>query len=135
LGVALEERLHNISYWGLSEGWTLGFFDGAVPRPAAYILQQFATRFGTEVLTVTGATPQVSVYAGRDATKGKTTIFVVNKSTTPHELALTLAGLSRTEPASVRAPALSLTVAELADAGGAAAVTVYREGMAAPGPQ
>jgi hypothetical protein len=46
LGVGLEQGLFSLDYWSLSEGYTLGFFSGAAPRPAYYALQLFSTKFG-----------------------------------------------------------------------------------------
>jgi hypothetical protein len=114
LGVSLEEQLYSVDYWSLSEGWTLGIFNGATPRPAYYALKLFSTGFGTEVMTVTGAPAGVSVYAGRDAANAKTTVFVVNKTNSP-----------------LIAP-LSLQVAALPDEGSAPTVTAYSGDMAAP---
>lgn len=132
LGVALEEQLYNVSYWSLSEGWTLGFFDGDQPRPAAHILKLFATRFGSEVLTVTGASPQVSVYAGRDASQGQSTVFVVNKSANQSSISLSFAGLPRSDTPELVVPATSFTVATLSDDGAAPVLTHYDASMAAP---
>lgn len=132
LGVGLEEQLHNLSFWSLSEGWTLGFFDGARPRPAAHVLRLFATRFGTEVLQVTGATAALSVYAGRHAPSAKTSLFLVNKSERPHDVTVELTELPRTAPVTLSVRPLSLTVAELPDDGGAPIVTTYDATMPAP---
>lgn len=132
LGVGLEEELYNLSFWSLSEGWTLGFFDGAEPRPAAHVLRLFATRFGTEVLDVTGATSEVSIYAGRDAERATTTLFLVNKSESSYDVTVNLTDLPRSDAPTITARPVSLTVAELADDGNEPVVTVYDSTMDAP---
>lgn len=93
LGVALEERLHNVSYWSLSEGWTLGFFEGATPRPALHVLELFSTRFGSEVLSVSEAPAGISIYAGRDPEAERTSVFVVNKTEQVLELEIAFSEL------------------------------------------
>jgi hypothetical protein len=132
LGVGLEEGLHSLAFWSLSEGWTLGFFDGAEPRPAAHVLRLFATGFGSEVLEVTGSTAQVSVYAGRHPEEGKTTLFVVNKTESTYDVSVELAGLPRGDGVSLSARPISLTVAEIADAGGEPKITVFDATLDAP---
>jgi hypothetical protein len=132
LGASLEAQLHSVSYWSLSEGWTLGFFSGTAPRPAYYMLKLFSTGFGSEVLTVTGAPTGVSIYAGRDATAGKTSVFVVNKTTSPLKLTVDLAEVPRTASAALSVSPISLQVAVLPDDGSAPTITVYSADMAAP---
>jgi hypothetical protein len=132
LGVSLEEGLENVSYWSLSEGWTLGFLSSSGPRPAFHVLDQYIKRFGTEVLTVTGAPSDVSAYSGRDAAAEKTSLFIVNK--TVNELAVTVSvtDLPRTDGATLTVPPLSLSVAEFADQGGPPQMTTYNANMTAP---
>ena len=133
LGVGLEEGLANISYWSLSEGWTLGFFDGATPRPAFHVLALYAQRFGSQALQVTGVTaPQaVSVYAGR--TPGvSTNVFVVNKTNATFELNLNLVGLPLNRAPALSVPAESLTLFELRDNGNAPRRIVYTRSMSEP---
>jgi hypothetical protein len=132
LGVSLEAQLHSVSYWSLSEGYTLGFFDGTSPRPALYMLELFSNQFGTEALTVTGAPTSVSIYAGRDATNARSTLFVVNKTNSPLELTVNLTELARSAPATLNVLPLSLEVASLPDDGGAAVVTDYASTMKVP---
>jgi hypothetical protein len=132
LGVALGSGLHSVSYWSLSEGWTLGFFNGTTPRPAFHVLKLFSTKFGSEVLTVTGAPAGVSVYAGRNSALQKTTLFVVNKTNQRLALAVTLAELPRSAGASLSAEPVSLLVAELPDDGAAPTLTAYTAAMTAP---
>jgi hypothetical protein len=132
LGVGLEDQLYNISYWSLSEGWTLGFFDGTTPRPALHVLQLFARHFGSEVLSVSGSTASVSVYAGRDAEQTKTALFVVNKTTSNVKVETTLTNLPRSDAPVVTVPPLSLTLVELKDDGSAAETLRYTANMSAP---
>lgn len=132
LGASLEAQLHSVSYWSLSEGWTLGFFNGTAPRPAFHVLKLFSTGFGTEVLTVTGVPTGVSVYAGRDSAAAKSTVFVVNKTNSPHELTMELSGLPRTAPATLTVAPISIEVAVLPDDGSAPQITVYAAGMTEP---
>jgi hypothetical protein len=134
LGAALESGLHSMSYWSLSEGWTLGFFAGSTPRPAFYVYQLFAKHFGSTVLKVTGAPTGVSVYAGRDAAATETTLFVVNKTPAKVELTPTLEGLPRTASPVLVAEPTSILVAELPDDGSAPKLTAYDRNMTAPTP-
>jgi hypothetical protein len=134
VGVALEEGLLSVNYWSLSEGWTLGFIDGATPRPAYYALQLFATGFGTAVLHVSGAPSGVSVYAGRDDALGKTSVFVVNKTAANLELSTTLVGVPRSDAPTLKAPPHSLLRAVLPDSGEAPELTLFSSGMSVPGP-
>jgi hypothetical protein len=132
LGVALESGLHSVSYWSLSEGWTLGFFNGTTPRPAFYIFELFTEKFGTEVLKVSGAPAGTSVYAGRDAAAQKTSVFVLNKTNQRLELSVTLEGLPRTIGDTVTAEPISIVVAELPDDDAAPKLTAYSAAMSAP---
>ena len=132
LGVSLEEQLHSVSYWSLSEGWTLGFFNGTAPRPAYHVLKMFSNGFGTQVLTVTGAPTGVSVYAGRDPTNAKSTLFVVNKTTSPLALTVNITGTPRTTPTTLEVMPVSLQMAALPDDGSAVVVTNYAATMTAP---
>lgn len=132
LGIGLEEGLYTLAFWSLSEGWTLGFYDGTTPRPAAHVLRLFATGFGSEVLQVTGSTAQVSVYAGRHPDAKKTTVFVVNKTENPYDVSVELADLPRSEGVSLSVRPISLTVAEIADDGGDPKITVFDASMDAP---
>lgn len=132
IGIALESSLHSLSFWSLSEGWTLGFFSGTTPRPALHVLKLFSSKFGTEVLKVTGSPTGTSIYAGRDALVGKTTLFVVNKSTKTLELSIKLTELPRSEVPKFDVAPISLSVVELLDDGTVPAVTEYQTDMAAP---
>ncbi len=132
LGVSLEEGLFTVAYWSLSEGWTLGFFNGTVPRPAYFMLELFSRHFGTQVLTVSGAPADVSAYAGRDDAKGTTSLFVVNKSVNNLAISVTLTDLPRTRGVSFSAPPISLTVTELLDDGSPAQTTTYSADMTSP---
>ncbi len=132
LGVGLEQGLYSLDYWSLAEGYTLGIFSGTAPTPAYYALQLFGTKFGTQVLAVTGAPTGVSVYAGRNPSQSKSSVFVINKTNNSVTLKLALQGLPRTDSPVVTAAAISVLVAELADAGGAPTLTSYTASMAKP---
>jgi hypothetical protein len=132
IGASLEAQVNNVSYWSLSEGWTLGFFDGTSPRPAFHALRLFSNYFGSEVLTVTGSPTGVSIFAGRDAAAQKSTLFVVNKTTSPLSLAVQFAELPRTANVSLEVSPRTLLVATVADAGGDPTLTTFTQGDVAP---
>lgn len=132
LGASLEGQLDNISYWSLSEGWTLGFFDGTEPRPAFHVFKLFSTQFGSEVLTVTGAPTDVSVYSGHDGDAARTSLFVLNKASSPLELSVDFVDLPRTESVALEVAPESLQLVIVPDDGGAVTVTNYASDMAAP---
>jgi hypothetical protein len=132
LGISLEAGLYSVDYWSLSEGWTLGFFDGSAPRPAFHALRLFSNHFGSEALSVTGAPTGVSVYAGRSPAAGSTSLFVINKSNAPLSLDVTFAEHPRTAPVTLSVPATSLQVASVPDDGSVPAVTSYAPGMTEP---
>ena len=132
LGVSLENDLFNVSYWSLSEGWTLGFFNGTKPRPVYYAYQLFARRFGDHVLSTQGAPSGVSVYAGRASGPARTTVFVVNKSDGPVDLSLALAGLSITVGPVLNVEPVSLLVAEIPDDGSAVTLTRFAANTPVP---
>jgi hypothetical protein len=132
LGVSLEAQLDSISYWSLSEGWTLGFFAGTKPRPAFHVLKLFSTQFGSQVLKVTGAPAGVTAYSGRDAATAKTSLFVVNKTNSPVELTVEFTGLTRSQPITLSVSPLSLQLAVTPDDGSNPTVTTYSGDMTAP---
>jgi hypothetical protein len=134
LGASLEAGLYSVDYWSLSEGWTLGFFDGSSPRPAFHVLRLFSRYFGTEALGVTGAPSGTSVYAGRDAALANTSVFVVNTMPRPLELSLSFADHPRSAPLSLSVPATSLTLALVPDDGSPPELTSYTADMAEPLP-
>ncbi|HMA95605.1 MAG TPA: glycosyl hydrolase, partial [Polyangiaceae bacterium] len=132
LGASLEGQLDNVSYWSLSEGWTLGFFDGTKPRPAFHVLKLFSTQFGSEVLTVTGASTDLSVYSGYDADAARTSLFLINKTSSPLELSVSFVELPRTEALSLVVAPHSLQLAIVPDDGSTPTVTNYASDMASP---
>jgi hypothetical protein len=132
LGVSLEAQLENVSYWSLSEGWTLGFFDGTKPRPAFHVLKLFSTQFGSEVLTVTGASTSLSAYSGRDEAAAKTSLFLINKTAGLIELTVDFVDHPRTESVKLAVLPNSIQLAMIPDAGGTATVTNYTADMTAP---
>jgi len=134
LGASLEAGLFSVDYWSLSEGWTLGFFSGATPRPAFHVLDLFSNHFGSQVLSVSGAPTGVSVYAGRNPGESSTSLFVVNKTTSPLELEIAFTDHPRSATASLVVSPLSLQMAIVADDGSAPVVTDYSEGMSEPTP-
>jgi hypothetical protein len=132
LGVSLEAGLYSVDYWSLSEGWTLGFFDGAVPRPAFHVLKMFSNHFGTQALSVAGTPAGVSVYAGRNAESSSTSVFVLNKTTGPLELTIEFAEHPRSVPVLLSVAPISLQMAMVADNESAPMITSYSAGMDAP---
>jgi hypothetical protein len=134
LGVSLEAGLYSVAYWSLSEGWTLGFFDGATPRPASHVLKLFSNHFGSQVLSVTGAPSGASVYAGRTPEAASTSIFVVNKSNGPLALEVAFTDHPRAASVMLSVPATSLQLAVVPDDGSPPALTSYAPGMAQPTP-
>lgn len=132
LGASLEGQLDSISYWSLSEGWTLGFFDGTEPRPAFHVLKLFSTQFGSEVLTVTGAPTNVSVYSGHDNDTARTSLFVLNKASDPLELSVDFVDLPRTESVALVVAPQSLQHVIVPDDGSAVTITNYASDMSTP---
>jgi hypothetical protein len=132
LGVSLEAGLHSVDYWSLSEGWTLGFFDGAAPRPAFHVLKMFSNNFGTQALSVTGTPSGVSVYAGRNTMSSSTSVFVLNKTTGPLELTIEFAEHPRSVPIALSVAPISLQMAIVADDGSPPMITSYSADIAAP---
>lgn len=132
IGVGLESGLFSINYWSLSEGYSLGLFSGSKTTPPYYVLQMFSTKFGNQVLSVTGAPTGISVYAGRDATAAKTSVFVVNKKNAVANLDITFQGLTRTDPVKISTEAHSITAIELLDDGSTPVVTSYTADMKKP---
>lgn len=129
VGASLEAGLGSLSYWSLSEGWTLGFFDGVTPRPAYHVYRAFTTGFGDQALTVAGTRSDLSVFSGRDDAGGSTTVFVVNKSEEPLIIRLSFEELPLSQEVALVAPAQSLLVAKLADDGGGPHVSLYEQSM------
>lgn len=98
MGAALEEGLWNLSFWHISDSlnqqeWSLGFYHGNQPRPAAHAYKLVADAFQTEIFPVTGATADVSVYAGSAA--GKNSVIAINKTNEP--IRLEIIGISSTK--------------------------------------
>lgn len=113
LGVSMEEELWNVSFWSISEGWTLGFIDGNnnSPRPAYYVLKMFTEHFGDQILQVESELEDVSVYASRDTQTTNIVLAVINKSTSEENLAWKIKD-SETSSRTYQNvfPALSLTI-------------------------
>lgn len=134
LGISLEAGLFSVNYWSLSEGWTLGFFEGSTPRPAFHVLKLFSNHFGSEALTVTGTPSGTAVFAGRTSAAGSTSLFVVNKTNSSLSLEVAFADHPRTASLSLTIPAGSLQLAVVPDDGSAPTLTSYAPGMTAPMP-
>lgn len=132
IGASLEGQLDSVNYWSLSEGWTLGFFDGTKPRPAFHVMKLFSTQFGSEVLTVTGASTDLSAYAGHDTDLARTSLFFINKTASPLELSVTFADLPRTGTIALVVAPKSLQLASVPDDGGTVTVTNYGSDMTSP---
>lgn len=80
IGVGLEEGLWNLSFWSISEGWTLGFINGETgePRPTYYALKLMSNYTGSHALKVDYDLTDVSVYASEDD-NNRTIITIINK--------------------------------------------------------
>jgi Glycosyl hydrolase catalytic core len=133
LGVALEEQIFSMSYWSLSEGWSLGFFDGTTPRPAYHVLRLVAQNFGTQVLSVSDVPGGLRVYAGRDSAAGISSVVVVNQAESDVALDITLVDLPRSAPVTLPLRAKSLLVARIPDDGSEPTLLPYTPRMAAEG--
>lgn len=88
VGVALEEEVWNLSFWSISEGWTLGFIDGETkePRPTYQVLKLLANHVGDRVLTVSGTETDVSVYATENTDENAVIVWFLNKSNQEKEI-------------------------------------------------
>lgn len=82
IGVALEEELWNLSFWSISEGWTLGFIDGETkePRPTYHVLKLLANHVGDKVLSVSGSETDVTFYATENTENNSVIAWFLNKS-------------------------------------------------------
>lgn len=134
LGVSLEAGLFSVNYWSLSEGWTLGFFDVATPRPAFHVLKMFSNNFGSEVLTVSGAPDGTSLYAGRNSSLSTTNVYVVNKTKNTLDLTISFTDHPRSAPVTMNVYPTSLHLAVVPDDGSPPTFTSYAEGTSAPMP-
>ncbi|TNE73384.1 hypothetical protein EP331_04640 [bacterium] len=82
IGVALEEELWNLSFWSISEGWTLGFIDGGtkLPRPTFHVLKLLANQLGDKVLEITNKPNSAKVYATLDSETQAVQVLFLNSS-------------------------------------------------------
>ncbi len=82
VGVGMEEGIWNMSFWSISEGWTLGFIDGDthMPRAAYHVLKLLATQVGDQSLSVTNTLSDVTAYATRHSDTGDVIAWFLNKS-------------------------------------------------------
>ncbi len=82
IGVALEEGLWNLSFWSISEGWTLGFIDGdtKLPRPTFHVLKLLANQLGDKVLEITNKPKSAKVYATLDSETQAVQVLFLNSS-------------------------------------------------------
>jgi Glycosyl hydrolases family 39 len=131
LGVALEEQIFSMNYWSLSEGWSLGFFDGTTPRPAYHVLRLVSQNFGTEVLKVTSVPDGLRVYSGRDSNAGFVSVVALNLTAEDVELEFSLDPPAN-EAVVLPLRAKALLVARLPD-GGAPVLYPYTSRMATAG--
>jgi hypothetical protein len=126
MGVGLEGGLFAMNFWSLSEGATLGFYNGTTPRPIVSAFTLVSTHFRSTMLTTSGAPTNVSVYAGRDAAAQKTSVLVVNKTTEDVALTVNITGAGASIPASsFTVAALSIAVADIADSTGTPTLSTY----------
>jgi hypothetical protein len=133
MGAALEEGLWNLSFWHISDSldqkeWTLGFYHGGQARPAAHAYKLVSDALRTQMYRVSGATADVSVYAGNNA--GRNSIVAINKSTL--SVRLEVIGLSSI-PATFDVASRSIIAAALSDSA-TPEIVRYAEGMIAPSP-
>lgn len=131
MGAALEEGLWNLSFWHISDSlsqqeWSLGFYHGDQPRPAAHAYKLVSDAFRTAMFTVSGATDEVSVYAGSNA--GRNSILAINKTQEP--IQLTIVGISPAQQI-LKLAARSMATGAVSDSGGME-IMYYEEGMIAP---
>ncbi|PKP09085.1 MAG: hypothetical protein CVU09_12925 [Bacteroidetes bacterium HGW-Bacteroidetes-4] len=85
IGVGMEEGLWNLSFWSISEGWTLGFIDGELgePRPSYHALKLISTHSGNQSLGVQHNLEEVAVYATQNAETNQVFLYFINKQESP----------------------------------------------------
>jgi hypothetical protein len=83
--VGWEEGLWNLSFWSISEGWTLGFIDGesGEPRPTYYALKLISTHSGNQSLGVQHNLDEVAVYASQNDETNQVFLSFINKQESP----------------------------------------------------
>jgi len=132
MGAALEEGLWNLSFWHISDSlnqqeWSLGFYHGNQPRPAAHAYKLVSDAFRTEMFSVTGATVDVSVYAGSNA--GINAVVAINK--TSERIRLHITGISPMQQV-LDIPARSMARGTMSESGGMDIVYYEEVGSATP---
>lgn len=131
MGAALEEGLWNLSFWHISDSlnqqeWSLGFYHGNQPRPAAHAYKMFADAFRNDMFKVSGATEEVSVYAGSNS--GINAIIAINKGNEP--IQLEILGISPAQQI-LKLAERSMATGTISGSG-EMAIMYYEEGMVAP---
>lgn len=134
LGVALEEKLWNISYWSLCEGWDIGFIDpiSKKPRPSYYALQMFSVHFGSVILHPVSPLPVgLSVYASRNSDNDRTILIIINKNQLANQETITFSEFGKNlVPREYDFPGYSITCLSIPDNGGAMDVWKYTKNLA-----
>ena len=112
IGVGLEEELWNLSFWSISEGWTLGFIDGETkePRPSYHALKLMATHTGNQQLKVTHNLDQISVYASKNETNDEIYLTIINKNDTQQTLKWKFEGIESNQENEVNSFSINLMV-------------------------
>jgi hypothetical protein len=136
LATSRELGLWSQHYWSLSEGWTLGFIDGAThrPRPEYHAFQLVSRHMGPVSLGAV-APAGFSAYASRSAADNATVVLVLNKHEKDAPVTFTFAGLSRPPAAGFTAtlPAHSISLLTFPDGGAAPTVLRYSPAEATAG--
>lgn len=118
-GVALEKGLWGMTFWSVSEDYTLGFIaPSGQLKPAYRALGMYADHFGSIVVKVTGQPSTLGVYASRTMQSDATALIVVNRTAVEEDALIHI-----TETAAPiadvthRFPGLSLTAVRIPDMG------------------
>jgi hypothetical protein len=119
LGVAIGKGLWAMTFWSISEDYTLGFITpSGQPRPAYQALRLYADRFGPALVSVDGAPPTLGVYASRTSDALATQLIVVNRAAADEDVVLRVTGTSADIPdVEHRFPGLSLSSVRIPDTG------------------
>lgn len=129
LGVAVEKGLWSLTYWSISEGWSLGLLDTQHnPRHAYRALRLFAAHQGSALLAVNASSDALHAYATRDD-DGTNHVNLVNWSASDVRVSVRVDGIAGAAPqAKFLLPALSVSAVDVADAGTASGL-VYSESV------
>lgn len=133
IGVGLEEKLFNISFWSLSQSDSgLGFYDDIKPRPTALIYRLMHDHFSSEILNVSGASQNVSVYAGRGNDKSILNILLINKNYCKVRINFTFSAIQVSRISTITIDPISLTIMEIDETTNECKIITYTSKMARP---